>query len=442
MNPAVKYPGRHADSYYAASVNQELQFPQLEASVDCDVCVVGAGYTGLTTALNLCQRGYRVVVLEAQRVGWGASGRNGGQLGSGMSWSQRELESEFGIEQARRFWECCEAAKDEVKENIRRYGIECDLKSGVLAAAVTRHAAEQFARNAEHLQTAYDCQSVCYLPSSEMTDRLGTERYFGGTLDLTGGHLHPLNYALGLAQAVAQSGVEIYEHCAAASCTKVDGGIEIKIQSGPRVKAAYAVFACNAYIGRIAPAFSRFIMPVNSYIIATEPLNETVARRINRDDIAVYDSKFCLDYYRLSADRRLLFGGPETYLPFESRNIAIHAKSKVLWLWPELKDIGIDYVWGGKIAVTVNRLPSIGRIAPEIYYAQGFSGHGVALTSLTGKILAEIISGNAERFDLFASIRHRKFPGGRLLHWPIHVLTMTLLDLSDRFSQFRQRVPT
>ena len=435
------YGAQMHDSYYAASVNQHLEFSPLGESTHCDVCVVGAGYTGLSTALNLRQKGFSVVVLEAKQVGWGASGRNGGQLGSGLNWSQKELEKEFGLERARWFWNFCEEAKREVKLRIRNHCIDCDFKHGIMGAAVTRCAAKQYAQHVEHLQEAYGCESVRYVNQSEISSLLGTGRYWGGMLDSSAGHLHPLNYALGLANAAVSAGVNLYENSAATSFKRTNSGPNITVSTGATVKAQYLVFACNAYIGRVAPEFSRYIMPFTSYIVATEPLDPDTVRRINPDDIAVYDSKFCLDYYRLSADRRLLFGGAERYLPSDNANIAGIVKPRILHLYPELGNTKIEYAWGGKIAITVNRLPSIGRIASEIFYAQGFSGHGVALTNMTGKILAETIAGTAESFDILSAIPHKKFPGGQLMHWPIHVLTMTLFDLRDRLSLWRQRLP-
>ena len=406
-------------------------YPPLAGSESCDVCVIGGGYTGLSTALNLVERGFDSVVLEANKVGWGASGRNGGQVGSGLNWSQKELEIEFGHDRASQFWKLCEQAKQEVVRRIERHRIDCDFKRGVLAAAVTKKAAKAYREKVDHLRINYSYDSIRYIESTEIREMLGTDKYLAGILDTSSGHLHPLNLAIGLANAAVDANARIYENSTMSGYKKIKDGYVVTTEQGGEVHAKYIVFACNAYIDRASPTISRFIMPFTSYIIATEPLSEKVAHRINRDDVAVFDSRFCLDYYRLSSDRRLLFGGAERYLPTDPSDINRMVRPRVLYLYPELRDTKIDYAWGGRIAITMNRLPSIGCIDGNVYYAQGFSGHGVALTNIVGKILAQAITGSAEGFDVFASIPHRGFTGGRYLRWPIHILTMLFFKMRD-----------
>ncbi len=427
------------DSYYAASANKLNRFSALEESRRCDVCVIGAGYTGLSCALNLAEKDYSVIVLEAERIGWGASGRNGGQVGSGLNWSQQQLEKQYGFQKALSLWQLCELAKQEVHERIKKHSIACDFKHGVVAAAVTHSAARQYAAQVEHMHTKYDYRSLRFVGHEEISDMLGTTRYLAGALDLSSGHLHPMNYAIGLAKSAASLGVQIFENSKVESYQQSADGVTIETSTGARVQSKYLVFACNAYIGKLAPEFSRFIMPISSYIVATEPLGNETARQINRDDIAVHDSKFCLDYYRLSSDKRLLFGGAERYLRNDQINIEAKVAPRIGYLYPQLKGVKIDYAWSGKIAITVNRLPSIGRVSPTVYFAQGFSGHGVALTNLTGRIIAETIAGVSERFDILASIPHRKFPGGDALHWPIHVLTMLYFNALDKLNVWADR---
>ncbi len=422
----------HIQSYYAASAVGLRSYPAVSESEACDVCVIGGGYTGLSTALNLAERGYDTVLVEARRVGWGASGRNGGQVGSGMNWSQKELEKEFGKDRAALFWEITEAAKCEVTDRITRHNIPCDFKKGVLGVAVNRKAARKIEEKVAHLQDSYGHHAIRCLNTDEIKAMLGGASYFGGALDMSSGHLHPLNFAIGLARAASDTGVRIYENTPVSAYRESSNGILVETATGAVVRARYAVFACNAYIDRLSAGVSRYIMPIESMIVATEPLGEDQASAINRDDIAVNDSKFCLDYYRLSADRRLLFGGGEVYIPNMQVDIAAKMKRRIVAVYPQLKDARIDYAWRGKIAITLNRLPSIGRLHRNVYYAQGFSGHGIALTNIVGRILAETIAGTAERYDVMASVPHRSFPGGHLLRWPIHVIAMHWYALGDR----------
>ena len=422
----------HTNSYYAATTIGLRSYPKLKESERCDVCVIGGGFTGLSTALNLAELGYDTVLLEAQRVGWGASGRNGGQVGTGMHWSQQELENEFGAEQAAKLWNITELAKREVSKRISRHQIDCDFKPGVLATAVTRKAATLLEKNAVYLREHYNHAAIRYVSSDEVSEMLGTTSYFGGSLDTSSGHFHPLNFAIGLARAATDTGVGIYEMSPVRAFRKKSDGYSVETNTGAEVRARYVVFACNAYIDRIRTKFSRYIIPIESLIVATEPLSAKQASELIRDDVAVYDSKFCLDYYRLSVDKRLLFGGGEAYIPNLNVDVARIMKLRIVAVYPQLNDIRIDYAWRGKIAITISRLPSIGRLSPDMYYAQGFSGHGVALTNMVGKILAETIAGTAEQFDVLASIPHRPFPGGRVMRWPIHVIGMYYYALADR----------
>ena len=424
----------HTDSYYAASAVGMTEYSPITGSESCDVCVIGGGFTGLSTSLNLAEKGYDVVLLEVNRIGWGASGRNGGQMGSGLNWSQSALEKEFGDGAARALWDLCEKAKQEVQGRITRHKIPCDFKHGVLGAAFTRKFERTYRDEVNHLRDRYDHHSVQFVEREEMRQMMGTDKYWAGMLDSSSGHLHPLNYAIGLANASIEAKVRIYENSQVVSYVRRSDRYEVTTRNDSIVRAKFIVFACNAYIGNVARKISRTIMPFVSCIVATEPLEEEVARSINRDDVAVFDSRFCLDYYRLSADRRLLFGGAEKYIPTGMGNIERVVRPRILHLYPKLKEIRIDYAWGGHIAVTRSRLPSVGRIDGDVYYAQGFSGHGVALTNIVGKILAEMISGTAEEFDLFASIPHKPFPGGHYLRWPAHVLTMLSLSLFDRLN--------
>ncbi len=420
----------HPDTYFAATARGDVEHPRLRGEVSCDVCVIGGGFTGLSAARHLAERGYDVVLLEARRAGWGASGRNGGQLGSGQRRSQDELERLVGPEDARRLWDLAEEAKATVKARIRRHGILCDLKSGTLSVAYKPGDAATLADQAETLRARYAYPHIRAVARDEVAAMLGTGIYHGGALDSGAGHLHPLNYALGLARAAGQAGVRIFEDSPA---TRIESGAQPgATTAGGRVRARYLVLACNGYLDRLERRIARRIMPINNYILATEPLGDDRAREIIRDDVAVSDTKFVIDYYRLSADKRLLFGGGETYRRAFPADIKGFVRKYMLRVYPQLADARIDYAWGGTLAITRNRLPGFGRLGPGLFYAQGFSGHGVALTSLAGKLIAEAVAGSAERFDVFAQLPQPSFPGGTLLRWPGLVAGMLYYTLRDK----------
>ncbi len=422
------------ESYYTATALGTVDHPRLLGEVTCDVCVIGGGFTGLSAALHLAERGYGVVLLEARRIGWGASGRNGGQLGSGQRQSQSELERLVGAEQARALWDLAEEANATVKQRIRRHDIPCDLKSGALHVAYKPGDAAVLAAQAENLRARYDYPQIRAVPRDEVAAMLGTGIYHGGSLDSGAGHLHPLNYALGLARAALQAGVRIFED---SPVSRIENGAQSGAQvgattAGGRVRAQYLVLACNGYLEGLEPRIAGKIMPINNYILATEPLGEARARDIIRDDVAVSDTKFVIDYYRLSTDKRLLFGGGETYRRAFPADIKGFVRKYMLRVYPQLAEARIDYAWGGTLAITLNRLPSFGRLGLGLFYAQGFSGHGVALTSLAGKLIAEAVAGSAERFDVFARLPQPRFPGGTLLRWPGLVAGMLYYSLRDK----------
>ena len=418
------------ESYYAATAVGAVEHPRLTGDLRCDVCVIGGGFTGLSAALHLAERDYDVVLLEARRVGWGASGRNGGQFGGGQRRPQGELERLVGAQQARALWDLAEEAKATVKERIRRHGIACDLKLGSLRVAYKPGDAAMLAAEAAELRERYGYPHIRAVAREEVAEMLGTTIYHGGALDRDAGHLHPLNYALGLARAAAEAGARIYEDSAA---TRLEGGARPGVETARgRVRARYLVLACNGYLEGLERRIAGKIMPINNYILATEPLGETRAREIIRDDLAVSDTKFVIDYYRLSADKRLLFGGGETYRRGFPADIKGFVRKYMLRVYPQLAETRIDYAWGGTLAITLNRLPGFGRLGPGVFYAQGFSGHGVALTTLAGKLIAEAAAGSAERFDVFARLPQPSFPGGTLLRWPGLVAGMLYYGLRDK----------
>jgi|TARA_R110002072_G_scaffold4706_14_gene32921 gamma-glutamylputrescine oxidase len=420
----------HPQSYYLATAKRLIARPPLTGEVFCDVCVIGGGFTGLSSALNLAERGYRVVLLEARRAGWGASGRNGGQVGSGQRLSQASLEKKLGADDARLLWDLAEESKAEVKARIAKHDIDCAFKSGILHAAWKPGDVAELQAEVAHLHDRYHYPHLRFVPKAELREMLGSKVYHGGSLDLDAGHLHPLNFALGLAAAAEQAGAQIYEHSPAEKMTRLSGKTVIQTPGG-QVKATHVVLGCNGYLARLEPRIMGQIMPINNFILATEPLGSR-AREIIRDDVAVADTKFVIDYYRLSEDGRLLFGGGENYSLSFPEDIAGFVRKPMLRVFPQLADVKIDFAWGGTLAITINRMPAFGRLPGDIYYAQGYSGHGVAMATLAGKLIADALSGDSAGFDLMARVPTPRFPGGALLRHPLLVIGMLYHALLDR----------
>lgn len=424
--PAQDYPS----SYYVATAKGVPALGPLNGDETADVCVIGAGFTGLSAALHLAERGYSVTVIEAERVGWGASGRNGGQLGSGHRKDQRTLEEKLGLEWAHRLWSLAADGLATVKDLIARYEIDCDLKPGVLHAAWKHGEAAWFQDEVDHMAREYGYHMLRFVPREEMREMVDTERYHAGMLDMGGAHLHPLNFCLGLARGALAKGVRIYEHTPALDISRADPA-RVRTPNGT-VTARHVILACNAYLGSLAPDIAGRIMPVNNFIVATEPLGEARAHSLIRDDVGVQDTKFVIDYYRLSADGRMLFGGGENYSGRLPSNIAAFVRKPMLRVFPQLADVRIDYAWSGTLAITMSRIPDFGRLAPNILYAQGFSGQGLNIATLAGKLMAEAIAGQAERFDWMADVRVPNFPGGTLLRYPGLIAGVLWYTLKDR----------
>ncbi len=422
----------HPDSYYAASITRPFAGDVAEGDLSADVCVVGGGYTGISAALHLAQRGYSVVLLEAHKIGWGASGRNGGQVCTGQRKEQEDLEQMLGGEHARHLWELSEEAKQTLRTLISDYNIQCDYKPGIAHPDHKPQYSNDTKHYVEKLNRDYNYDQIEYLDQQEMARITGSDTYFGGSLDHGAGHLHPLNYVLGLADAARQAGVKIIEHAEV-----LDYSVGHDVTTRTRdfdVQADHMVLACNGYLGKLEPRLAGRIMPINNFVAATEPLDEETAHRINPDDVAIADSRFVVNYYRLSDDRRLLFGGGENYRTGFPADIAAFVRKPMLQVYPGLKDVRIDYVWGGTLAVTLNRLPHFGTLDNgRIVYAQGYSGQGVALATLAGKLIAEQIDGETNRFEAVASLPTPVFPGGTFLRWPGMVLGMAYYALRDRF---------
>lgn len=418
----------HANSYYAATLCERTDYPALAGEVRADVAVVGAGFTGVSTALSLAERGYDVVVVEANRVGWGASGRNGGQLIDGFV-DVGKVESRLGLAAANLAYRMGLECRDLVLERIERYGIECDLKFGFVDLALKQRDLDYFRSEIDRKIRLNYPHKMQFVPKEEISSIVGSDRYIGGLVNSGNGHLHPLNLCIGEARAAAGLGVRIFERSAV---TRIrHGGAPVVETENGRVLAKKVVLAGNAYLGRVEPKLFGAVIPAGSYMIATERLDPALASELLPLDMAACDQRVSLDYFRLSADKRLLFGGLCNYSGRHPKDISSSLRPNMLKVFPQLAGAHIDYEWGGYIAISINRIPQLGRIAENSYYAQGYSGHGLAPSHLAGKIIADAIGSDFERFDVFERIGHLKLPGGKWFANPALALGMLYYRMKE-----------
>jgi gamma-glutamylputrescine oxidase len=418
----------HVESYYAATAHAAPDRAALQGTASADVCVVGGGIAGCTTALQLALRGYSVVLLEAQRIGWGASGRSGAQALSGVACGQAKLEQLIGAQDARRVWDVTVAGLALQRELIATHGIDCDYVPGQLHVAIKPRQDRDLRQELEELH-ALGYGWARLVERDELRTLLPTDRYSTAILDTNSGHLHPLNYTLGLAVAAERHGVRIFEDSRA---LRYEHGDTLRVLTpAGEVHCRHLALCGNAYVGALTAPMHRRIMAVGTYIVATEPLGAERARSLIANNAAVADCNWVLDYFRRSADHRLLFGGRVSYSGLDSLVTAAATRARMLAVFPQLADIRTEFAWGGDVDITMNRAPDFGRIARNVYYLQGFSGHGIALTGIAGQLLAEAIAGTAERFDVFARIPHAGFPGGLALRRPALVLAMLWYRLRD-----------
>lgn len=420
----------YPDSYYAATAVGIQDHAALEGAQRADVCVIGGGFTGLSAALNLAERGMDVVLLEAERVGFGASGRNGGLIGSGQRKDILEIEKLFGLERARELWQFGEAAKNEIRERVAKHDIACDLQDGQLEGVHKKRYLGWAEEYADALAKRYDYPHTRALDRAETRELVATDDFLEGLFDSQAMVVHPLNYALGIARAAREAGVRIYENSRVTTYSRSDPAT-VSTADGS-VEASFIVLACNGYLGKLEPRVAGRIMPINNFMVATEPLGEKRANDLIAGRFGIHDTRFVVNYFRLSEDHRLLFGGGENYRHGFPSDIAAFVRPHMLELFPQLEDVRIDYAWGGTLGVTVSRLPHVGRLEPNLYFAQGYSGHGVPTANFAGKVIAEAIAGTAARFDIFASLPIRTFPGGTLLRYPGMVLGMLYYSIIDR----------
>lgn len=418
----------HTTSYYAATINDETRYAALEGDEQVDVCVVGGGFTGIGTALTLAERGYKVCVLEANRIGWGASGRNGGQLIGGIS-GESQLLKTHGQEIGDLLWDMCWAGHEIIRNRVNMYGIQCDLKAGYLDVAIKKRHVQAIEEEQKELEARNFPFETRVLSRDETCELIGTDEYIGAHLNMCNGHLHPLNLVLGEARAAAAHGASIHENSAV---TNIENGKMVRVNTeNGSVQAKFAVLAGNAYQTFQKTLRSR-LLPVRSYIMATQPLAAEQVAEINPQDLAVCDPNFVLEYFRLSADKRLLFGGRIPGCHTDPGEIEKRLRPKMERVYPRLSGIKADFAWGGTIAVPVNRVPQLGRLADNVYYSNAYSGHGVNVTHLAGTIIADVIAGTAERFDLFAKIPSMRIPGVTVFGKTMVSLGMTYYAIKDK----------
>lgn len=418
---------QHVASFYAASANPQPQRPVLQGRVDVDVCIVGAGYTGLSSALHLAEAGYKVAVLEAAKVGWGASGRNGGQIVHSYSRDIDVIENKYGKTVANAMGKMAFEGARIIRERVAKYNIDCDLKNGGVYAAKTRKKIEGL-REHKALWEKHDKLEMQFVEGSDIRNYVRTDQYQAILIDPSGGHIHPLNLALGEATALESLGGVIYEQ---SPVTRIERGETAVVRSAEgEVHAKFVIVACNAYIGELEPKLSAKAMPCGTQVVATAPLTDW--QGVLPSDYCVEDTNDLLDYYRLSADKRLIFGGGVVYGAKDPQDIESYIRPNLERTFPQLAGVKIDYAWTGNFLLTLSRLPQVGRLENNIYYAQGCSGHGVTYTHLIGRVLSEAIHGQNGRFDVFAGLPHFPFPGGRMLRVPFTALGALWYDIRDR----------
>ncbi|OOF69885.1 NAD(P)/FAD-dependent oxidoreductase [Rodentibacter caecimuris] len=422
----------HVKSYYFDTRNQYIECPELTRREYADVCVIGAGFFGLSAALELAEQGKSVIVLEGARIGFGASGRSGGQAINGFEEGIDEYIKLLGLEKAKCLWNMSLEALDIIDERINKYGIQCDWKKGYATLALNQRRMDDLIATAQAAHDIFGYQNMQLWDKTQLKRHLGSDIYVGALFDSNSGHLHPLNYCLGLAKACLNLGVKIYEQSPVIDLIQGKRRVKVKTEKSA-VVCENVILATNAYIDvlpkSVHQGINRKILPVESFIIATEPLDQTTADSVINNGMSVCDNNLLLDYYRLSADNRLLFGSDSS----SNTDMVEVMRKNMLHVFPQLENVKIDYGWGGPIDMTMNSSPHFGRIAPNIYFAQGYSGHGVALTGLAGRIISEAILGNDERLQIFESLKVPSIYGGKLVKRTVLKIGVQYYKFLDRY---------
>ena len=414
----------HAPSYYAASANWQTDYPQLEGDLNVDVVIVGAGFSGVATAVELCERGYKVALVESNRIGWGATGRNGGQIIGGYGRDPAAFSSSIGSEGVSIVESMGSECVEIIKERIEKYNIDCDLKWGYCEVGLKKRHLKSYR------EWAAEDSAIQILDQNEIKQYVNSDLYLGGYYREDWGHIQPLNLCIGEAKAAEVMGAKIFEQT---QITRITYGENPAVHTDKgSIKANHVILCGNAYMGNLVPYLDARVLPATSCIIATEPLSDEQLQQTMVRDVAVCDSRAALDYYRLSADKRLLFGGLSNYTGLEPSNVQAVMHAKMTKVFPSLKNTRIDYSWSGSMGISVRRMPQIGRIKnSNVLYASGYSGHGVAPTHMTGRLLAEAVDGDTHRFDIMNKMFHLPWPGGKLLRRPAMALGMMFYKMRD-----------
>ncbi|MFT6286393.1 MAG: gamma-glutamylputrescine oxidase [Halieaceae bacterium] len=419
----------HAGSYYADTANWQTQYPTLENAIEADVVVIGGGFTGVNTALELAERGRDVVLLEANRISWGASGRNGGQIIGGIGHDPERFQKHIGEEGVRAIHQMGLEAREIIRERVEKYQIDCDLKWGYCDVALKPRHMKAFVEWKAFEKTIGNPHPYTLLDREELKEYVNSDTYLGGLMNTGNGHIHPLNLCIGEARAGESLGMRIFEQSRAIEIVHGDRP-QIRSERGS-VTADQVVLCGNAYMGDLQTRLARRVLPACSSVVATEPLSQDLADNLMPGDLAVCDPRTALDYFRLSADRRMLFGGLSNYTGLEPKDLEGTIRRKMLKVFPELEDVAVDYGWSGRMGIGLNRMPQLGRLAENVAYIQAYSGHGVAPTHMMARITAEMVTGSPDRFDVFAKIPHYPFPGGKLLRRPAMAVGMTYFKIKD-----------
>ncbi len=426
------------NSYYAATARRGEVHPPLSGATSCDVAVVGGGLAGLSAALELRERGFDVVLLEAREIGFGGSGRNGGQAIHGLACDQDLVESQLGAADARRVWDMTIEALALMRGRIARHGIDCDWRDGYLGLATSARKGRALADWADHIESVYG-YALQRIAPAEIAHWITSARFHSGIHDPQSGHLHPLKYTRGLGAAALAAGVRLYESTPVTALQRPatpGAAVALRTPQG-EVRARQVLLAGNVYLHDIAPDMApqlgARVMPVGTYIACSEPLGQARADALIPSRSAVCDTDFVLDYFRTTDDHRMLYGGRVSYSTTTPTDLPESMRRRMVATFPQLAGVKVEYAWGGFVDISMNRAPDFGRLdgAPQVYYLQGFSGHGLALTGLAGRVVAEAMAGDASRFDVFARLKHRPFPGGRALRTPALVLGMAWYRLRD-----------
>ncbi len=418
-------------SFYRSSVEDLNSQDQLTSDIDVDICIIGGGLTGISSAINLSKKGYSVILCEARKIGWGASGRNGGQLGIGMRKDQFTIEKKLGLKHAKELWSLGLEAVEDVKNLIKENEIDCHLVNGVMSTACFEKDIDEYKFEIEHMAKNYDFEGYKFFNKEKIREEINSKMYLAGLLNSGSYHLNPLKLTLGLAKVAQKNNVKIFENTPIEKIKEEGDRVQVMSKKG-LIRANQVVVACNGYLDSILGSKKNKFMPINNYVVATESLGEKRARQIIKNNYAVCDTRFIIDYYRFSEDWRMIFGGGETFTSNFVKNATSFVSKRMTKVFPQLQNVKIDYSWGGTLAITVNRLPHFGTLMNnKVSYAFGYSGHGLALSVLAGKLIGENIHGDHERFKFFSDINHMSIPLGSIFRRPIYSSAILYYKIRD-----------